>query len=89
MYGLLSDTAPLSSGKWEPDELERVVTMLVREFPGKTRAELEHAVEFCKGAVRRRQGCEALEQFAAALLRSVDLHLEKQRRGRPAGRADG
>jgi hypothetical protein len=63
--------------------LEAVVGRLAADFPGKTPAELEHAVEYCKGAVRRYQGVDALHHFAGALLRSVDLHMARLARGLP------
>lgn len=77
MYGLLTDAAPASPSSWQPHELDEVVSLLVQEFPGKTHAELAHVVEYCKGAVRRHQGTDALQRFASALLRSVDLHMAK------------
>jgi hypothetical protein len=83
MYGLQSDTAPSVPVRWQPDELEAVVSRLAADFPGKTAAELEHAVEYCKGAVRRYQGVDALYRFAGALLHSVDLHMAKLARGLP------
>lgn len=83
MYGLQSDTAPSVPVTWQRNELDEVVTRLSSDFPGKTPAELEHAVEYCKGAVRRYQGVDALHRFASALLRSVDVHMAKAARGLP------
>lgn len=80
MYGLQTDAAPSNPGPWQPQDLATVVDMLAQEFPAKGRAELEHAVEYCKGAVRRHQGCDALARFAGSLLRSVDQHAQSHPR---------
>ena len=72
MYGLVTDLA--APAQWQPEELKTVVDGLTEEYPGKSREELEHAVEYCRGAVRRRQGVDALQRFASGLLHSVDLH---------------
>lgn len=76
------------STSWLASELDEIVETLIREYPDKSEEELVHAVVFCKGAVQRDQGFQALQSFVSRLLHNTQLaraQPQRERGGVPPG----